>query len=69
MPRELGGKIYYNSREVCEKIGIAHSTLYIWIRNGVLEKSYRDRNGWRIFTDEDVETLKSEANRIESYNS
>ncbi|HEX3036649.1 MAG TPA: MerR family transcriptional regulator [Thermodesulfobacteriota bacterium] len=65
MPRNLGGTIYFDAGEVCNEVGISRSTLFLWLRNGVLETLSRDRNGWRIFTTQDIKILRSEANRIE----
>ena len=47
------------------KTGISRATLFRWIKTGVLKKSYRDRRGWRLFTDDDLNKMKAEVNRVE----
>jgi hypothetical protein len=31
---------------------------------GVLQKSYKNRSGWRLFTEEDVKEIRAEARKI-----
>ncbi len=59
MPKELNGVIYYRSNDVCERVGIGRSTLLSWLDKGILDTVYRDRNGWRIYTSDDIIKLKS----------
>ena len=65
MPIEINGQTYYRTSEACMKTGISRATLFRWLKAGVLEKSYRDRRGWRLFTDDDLNKLQAEANRVE----
>jgi DNA-binding transcriptional MerR regulator len=65
MPREIDGKRYYETTEVCEKVGISRPTLFRWLRRGILSKLHRDRRGWRLFTDEDLSKIQTEAKKIE----
>lgn len=64
MPIEIDGRTYYRTSEVCRKVGIGRATLFRWLRAGILQKSYRDRRGWRMFTDEDLGKLQAEAKSI-----
>ena len=65
MTVKLDGKNYYRTAEVCHKVSISRSTLFRWLKEGVLGKAvHRDRRGWRLFTDEEVTILKNEANLI-----
>ena len=62
----INGQTYYRTAEVCLAAGIGKSTLFRWIKEGIMkEAEYRDRKGWRLFTDFEVEILKSEVNTIQ----
>jgi hypothetical protein len=65
MPREIDGKRYYEAIEVCKKVGISRPTLFRWLKRGLLIKLHRDRRGWRLFTEEDLNKIQAEATRIE----
>ncbi len=65
MPIEINGQIYYRTSEACVKTGVSRATLFRWLKAGILEKSYRDRRGWRIFTEDDLSKIQAEARRIE----
>ena len=69
MPVKVNGRNYYRTAEVYRIIGISRNTLYRWLDHGVLgECERRDRRGWRLFTKSDVETLKTETERITMIN-
>ena len=68
MPIEIDGQIYYRTGEACQMTGISRSTLFRWLKMGVLEKTYKDRRGWRVFTREDLKKIQTEATRIEEDN-
>jgi excisionase family DNA binding protein len=61
----IDGKKYYRTLEACQKIGVSRATLFRWLKDGILEKHYKDRRGWRIFTEEDLNKIGTEAKRIE----
>ena len=65
MPREIDGKRYYEATEVCKKVGISRPTLFRWLKRGLLIKLHRDRRGWRLFTEDDLKKIQTEATRIE----
>ena len=65
MPIEIDGQTYYRTSESCKKTGISRATLFRWLKAGILEKRYKDRRGWRIFTEEDLDKIRVEAKRIE----
>lgn len=65
MPIEINGQTYYRTSEACVKTGISRATLFRWLKAGILKKSYRDRRGWRIFTEGDLNKIKAEATRIQ----
>jgi predicted site-specific integrase-resolvase len=67
MPVQINGNTYYRTSEVSKKIGISRATLFRWLKAGILEKSHRDRRGWRLFTEDDLDKIEGEARRIEVY--
>ncbi|MHA2068986.1 MAG: MerR family transcriptional regulator [Candidatus Thorarchaeota archaeon] len=70
MPIQLNGNTYYRTMEACRQTGISRATLFRWLKAGLLEKSYLDRRGWRLFTEDDLRKIRAEAHRIEvKYNS
>ena len=45
--------------------GISRATLFRWFREGIVDDIVRkDRKGWRLFTENDISKIKSEAIRI-----
>jgi DNA-binding transcriptional MerR regulator len=66
MPVKLNGRTYYRTAEVCQMVGIGRSTLFRWIRQHVVkEAQFRDRKGWRLFTEDDLRSLAAESSRIQ----
>lgn len=69
MPVKINGQTYYRTAEVYRMIGISRNTLYRWLQLGVLGKNeLRDRRGWRLFTQNEVDILKAETTRITTFN-
>jgi transposase-like protein len=65
MPVVVDGQTYHRTLEVCRMVGVSRSTLFRWIKQqGHADARNRDRRGWRLFTEAEVEKLKREANRI-----
>ena len=65
MPVAIEGHNYYRTAEVCATAGIGKSTLFRWMREGIIkEAKYRDRKGWRLFTEGEINKLMAEVNRI-----
>lgn len=65
MPVTVNGQTYYRTAEVCQIAGIARNTLFRWLKQDILnEPVRRDRRGWRVFTKEQVNKIKTEAHRI-----
>jgi predicted site-specific integrase-resolvase len=62
---ELEGQIYYKTSEACEKSGISRATLYRWLKAGILKKYCKDRRGWRLFTQADIDKIRAESRKIE----
>ena len=64
MARKIKGRTYLSTGEACQKAGISRSTLFRWLREGVLIDTYlKDRNGWRLFSEKDVAAIHAEAVR------
>jgi len=65
MPVKIDGKTYYRTNEVCRMVGISRNTFFRWIRDGsFVDVDNVDRRGWRLFSEDDVERLSTEANRM-----
>jgi len=65
MPVSINDKTYFRTSEVCQIARISRSTLLRWLKEENLDiPDYRDRRSWRLFTEEDVNKLTSEANKI-----
>ena len=65
MPIIINGQTYYRTSEACRVAGISKATLFRWLKAGILEDIMRrDRKGWRLFTQDDINGIKSEATKI-----
>jgi len=65
MPVTINGQTYYRTAEVCLMVGIGKSTLFRWIKEGIMEEvEHRDRRGWRLFTEDEINKVKMEVNGI-----
>ncbi len=50
---------YFTSGQVARKLHISISTLKRWLAHSEMDlKEYRNYNGWRLFSDSDVNELK-----------
>ena len=66
MPITINGDTYYRTAEVCKIVGVSKNTLLRWIKDKKFtDVEYRDRRGWRLFTEVDLNRLKVEVNRIQ----
>ena len=67
MPVTINGQTYYRTAEVCQMVGIGKSTLFRWIKEGIMEEAgHRDRRGWRLFTGDEINKVKMEVNGIQA---
>jgi len=65
MAVKVNGQTYYRTAEVCRMVGISRTTLFRWLKEDTFkEAQYRDRRGWRLFTEDEIDRLKAEANHI-----
>ena len=61
----LEGEEVYRIGEALERAGLSRSTYYRWVREGRIDDTdYRDRNGRRVFTCEELKNLCSIARRL-----
>jgi predicted site-specific integrase-resolvase len=64
MAVRVNGQTYYRTAEVCRMVGISRTTLFRWLKEGIsAEAEHRDRRGWRLFTEDEIDRLKTEVNR------
>ena len=65
MPVTINGQTYYRTADVCRIVGISRTTFFRWLKvNTFKEAGYRDRRGWRLFTEDELNKFRDEANRI-----
>ncbi len=70
MAIKVNGQTYFRTADVCRLVGISRTTLFRWLNEDMLSTTVsRDRRGWRLFTEDEVNTLKTEAKRINRYES
>jgi predicted site-specific integrase-resolvase len=68
MPIKINGQTYYRTSEVCIRSQVSRTTLFRWLKEGALKNTFRDRRGWRLFTEDDVNTIFAESTRLEKEN-
>jgi len=65
MPFSINAQTYYRTAEVCRMVGISRSTLFRWLKEGiVIDVEYRDWRGWRLFTSDQIETIRTKSSHI-----
>jgi predicted site-specific integrase-resolvase len=64
VPIRIDGHVYYRTSEACARTGISRATLFRWLKAGILEKRLKDRRGWGIFTEEDLDRIRAEAGKV-----
>jgi len=65
MAIRIDGQNYYRTSEVCKAVGISKATFFRWLQEGILEDiKLRDRKGWRLFTEKDINRIKSEVTKV-----
>ena len=68
MPININGKQFHRTAEACQFAGISKNTYLRWVREGVIpDVPHRDRRGWRIFSDHDLQNLKAEADKTTQF--
>jgi excisionase family DNA binding protein len=65
MPVPFEGQTYYSSQETAQAAGISKPTLLRWIKNKRIPDAVkRDRNGWRLFAEPEVQEIRKLARLI-----
>jgi excisionase family DNA binding protein len=65
MPVSISGKTFYLMHEALKETGISRSTLLRWIKEKKIEDTkYRDGNGWRLFTQQEIEKIKKKSKTL-----
>jgi len=69
MPIIIDGQNYYRTSEACKRAGVSRATFLRWLKEGILKDvSHSDRRGWRLFTEDDIDRIKAEANKVKTFN-
>jgi DNA-binding transcriptional MerR regulator len=59
MSTPVNGKTYYSAHETAVAASISKPTLLRWIKTKRIKDSEkRDRNGWRLFSEAEVEAIR-----------
>ena len=67
MPITINRQTYYRTSETCQIAGISKATLARWLKAGIIEDAaHKDRRGWRLFTEDDINKIKAEAHKTNS---
>jgi DNA-binding transcriptional MerR regulator len=65
MPFQVRGQLVYRIGEALAEAGLSRSTYFRWIRLGrVPDTQYKDRNGRRVFTQDELQQLKNTAQQL-----
>jgi predicted site-specific integrase-resolvase len=65
MPITANGTTVYRIGEALGMAGVSRATYFRWIRDGrIPDARFRDRNGRRVFTAEEVESLRAVVHRL-----
>ena len=65
MPVVINDQTYYRTAEVCRMIGISRNTLFRWLKEGTFSDiEYRDWRGWRLFTPDQLETIRAKTSNV-----
>jgi len=68
MPLSFNGKTYYRTAEVCDLAGISKNTYFRWVSQDIIpDVELRDRRGWRLFTQCEMERVINEAGKVRVY--
>ena len=54
----------YTTKEVLKIVGISRATLYNWFRQKKVKDIARDRNNFRVFTEQDIKRILTYKNMI-----
>jgi len=57
-------KQFYTTKDVLKKVGVSRNTIFLWFKQRKIEEVSRNRNGHRVFTDEDIRRILSYKNKF-----
>lgn len=65
MPLLIDGRKLYRIGEALRMASVSRATYFRWLKLGrVRDTQFKDRNGRRVFTEEELYNLKSESERL-----
>lgn len=65
MPIRFKGNTYYQTAEACKIAGISKNTFLRWAKErSFTDVMQRDRHGWRLFSQEELDRLKTVVNEV-----
>ena len=65
MSQEMNGVVYFQTNEACKIAGISRATFFRWLKQGTIQDvKQKDRRGWRLFTEKDIDKLRQEAQKV-----
>ncbi len=63
----IDGQKFYRTGEACRMAGTSRMTFLRWVRQEKFEDvPCRDLNGWRLFSEKEINHLKARINRLQS---
>lgn len=69
MPVTLQNRVLFSIGEALPRAGVSRSTYFRWVRSGrIPDTQFKDRNGRRVFTEEEVEQLTGIAKELKETN-
>ena len=66
VPVEIRGQRFFKSSEVARLAHVHRLTLLRWIREGRLADVARDRNGWRVFSEQETAAIIDFAKSVDT---
>ena len=65
MPVTIDGKTFFRIGEALREASVGRATFFRWVQQGQIpDTEFRDRNGRRVFTEEEVDRLKRFAHKL-----
>jgi DNA-binding transcriptional MerR regulator len=65
VPFNIDGKTVFRIGEALREASVSRATFFRWVREGLIpDTEFRDRNGRRVFTSDEVEQLKQFAHKL-----
>lgn len=57
-------KKFYTTTDAAKEAGVSRDTILRWLRDHKIPEPARDRNGWRIFSKEELKAIVRYATKI-----